>query len=157
MRLFLSQLLYLRCGFRVLAGEELYHSVREVDLIVEPPVLQMIDVQVEFGLQLDVGHFVHQFAGEHRAVEAAYDLEIDGLSIVWKECKVHAVVLSHLLVDVQQMHDDAVQDSALAYAVDAAQDVDAGLQVPADMLVSVPERFYLDALDVLSVHLSFTV
>ena len=81
-------------------------------MIVEPFASEVIDVQVEFCLHLVVSQFVHYLGGEHRLVERADDFEVDGLCLVGKEGEVYAVVPAHFFVDVEQVHDDAVQDGA---------------------------------------------
>ena len=109
-------------------------------------------MQVEFCLHLRVGQLVHKVAGEHGSVEASYDVEIDRVGSFGEEAEVNAVVSAEFLVDVEQVHDDAVEYRAFADAVHAAQDVDAWLQVPADVLVPVPKGINLNACYVLSVH-----
>ena len=52
MRLLVGEFLYFCCSFRVLIGEEFDHTVGQIDLIVKPFSLQMIDVQVELCLHL---------------------------------------------------------------------------------------------------------
>ena len=152
MCLFMCQSLHFGCSFWVVAGEEFYHAVREVDLIVEPFASEVVDVQVEFSLHLVVRQLVHQLVGKHRSVEGANHFEIDGFSLLREELEVYAVLFSCVSVDVEQVHDDAVEYGALSHAIDAAEDVHARLQVPADMFVAVPEAVYLNAFNVLSVH-----
>ena len=124
-------------------------------MVVEPFALQVVELQVEFCLQLYVGDFVHEFAREHGSVEGAYDVEVDGFCFWWEECEVYAVVFAFHFVYFEQVHDDSVEYGAFSHSVHAAQDVYVGVEVPADVFVSVPECVYLDAFNVLCVHLLY--
>lgn len=124
-------------------------------MVVEPFALQVVELQVEFCLQLCVGGFVEEFAREHGSVEGAYDVEVDGFCFWGEECEVYAVVFAFHFVYFEQVHDDSVEYGAFSHSVHAAQDVYVGVEVPADVFVSVPECVYLDAFNVLCVHLFY--
>ena len=128
-------------------------AVANVDLVIEVAALQLEELPVELGDQRDVDLGEH-VGVEQRPVERAYDIVAYPFGVGWAHSEVDA--LEHVagkLAAGGEALDHLVEDGALAHAVDAAQHIDAAVQLPHDMTLPAPQRLYLYLLDVIGIFL----
>ena len=118
--------------------EQLDDAVTDVHLIVQIAALQLVELPVELGLHILVGHLLGQVAVEQRTVEAAYHIEVYRGGLLGVEGHLHPLQLLDVDIDptgqIVQLLCGTVQDGRLAYAVHATQYVHVAAQVPHDML-----------------------
>lgn len=139
----------LGCG--LLQG--LDHAVADIDLVVEILPLQFVDLPVEFGDEGSVD-LVRYLRTHQRAVERADDVEAYPACFLRRHTQADPLDgMARQLAATGQAPHHLVEDGTLSHTVDAAQDVDLSVQLPADVLLAAPERVDLYLLDVFSIFL----
>ena len=139
----------LGCG--LLQG--LDHAVADIDLVVEILPLQFVDLPVEFGDEGGVD-LVRYLRTHQRAVERADDVETYPACFLRRHTQADPLDgMARQLAATGQAPHHLVEDGTLSHTVDAAQDVDLSVQLPADVLLAAPERVDLYLLDVFSIFL----
>ena len=138
----------------VVAAQQLDHAVAHVHLIVQVAALQQVELPVELGAHVGIGHAGGEVAHDERPVVGADDVVRDGGGVGAVEVDAHALQFAVLHLArgavLQESH-GAVQDGGLAHAVDTGQDVDVGAQVPGHV-VAVPQAVDLDAADIVGLY-----
>ena len=117
-------------GIRYLSGKEIQHAIAHVDLIVQIFTLQLIELKVQFALQLYLGHLSQLFAGNERSVKGANHVKVHPVSLLWRERQCDTVHLLFQSVYAEELPDHPVEYGTLSHAVHAAEDIHIGSQGP---------------------------
>ena len=126
----------LGCG--LLQG--LDHAVADIDLVVEILPLQFVDLPVEFGDEGSVD-LVRYLRTHQRAVERADDVETYPACFLRRHTQADSLDgMARQLAATGQAPHHLVEDGTLSHTVDAAQDVDLSVQLPADVLLAAPSE-----------------
>ncbi len=137
-----SYLSSLRLVSRITRCKQFDDTVSDINLVIQIALLQFINLPVEFGSNPRVGEFFEQIAMQERTVERTYHVEPYARCIGWIQFNSNA--LRHLartefsLVNHIKHRSRVVNNGTLPYSVNAAQDVHIGLQLPCNMLASLP-------------------
>ena len=130
-------------------------AVADVDLIVEILALQVVELEVEGRADARV-HKIHCLDVKHGRVERADDVvaDVGGIGRLYGQVDTLDEVVQQVAIGVDTA-EHLVEDGRLPHPIDAAEDVDMGVELPQDMLLAAPEGVNLYLLDVGCVLHSF--
>ncbi len=117
----------------------LNHAVADIHLIVEVLSLELVDLPIQLRDESGV-YPTRNLAAHQRPVERADDVEADPLGLLRLDAEMDPLEqMARKLTTVGETAHHFVQDGALAYPIDAAENVDPAVQLPADVLLSAPQ------------------
>ena len=100
--------------------------------------LQLVELEIEFGVEVDVNDARHHVARDDGTVKRTYDVDIDSRRLGGVKRERHSVATLGKTVYAGEVLHYARQYGALAHSVDSAQYIDIFAQVPLDMMKTAP-------------------